>query len=104
MIVTLSSGFGEKCGYCSALIPSGALVATLAGTSKRCAECAKIDPLDRELYVMQIQQNGGAAQSTCEPRAVTLAKSLGSFAKAFNTLPADVRARHLRALNERDAL
>lgn len=103
MIIALATG-SESCGYCAARIPAGELVALLtASRLRRCAECAKLDPLDIPLYKMQLAQSGGdeiGSGPAAKPDYRALS-SIGRGLRAFKDLPSDVRERHERALLDR---
>ena len=100
MIVRISTGLSETCGYCHGRIPKDALVILLTSAmKKRCSSCVGLTPEQVEAHYNQIVLDG-EREHDCAPK-----KSF-SFRKAaimaMDTLPLAVRERHIRALMERE--
>lgn len=98
MIVRIAT-LSDTCGYCHRRIEKDELVALLTtANKKRCVECAGISPAEQERYYNEIVLSG-EREHDCTP------KKTFSFRKAaimaMDTLPIEVRKRHMAALMER---
>lgn len=99
MIVRISAGIGETCGYCHSRILKDELVCLLTtAMKKRCATCANLTPEQIEAHYNAIVLSGEREQDTTPKKTYTFKKAA---IMAMDTLPRDVRERHVRALMER---
>jgi hypothetical protein len=102
VIVRVSTGLSETCGYCNARIPKDALVCFLTmAMKKRCATCAGLTPEQCEHHYNDITISG-ERELDVAPKKTFKIDWRKSIARAFDTLPQSVREKHLASLMERE--